>query len=58
MEDPAERRSFIGGEISDDEAIVDWSGKCRVDGIGGESIRLIDDMVRLVEAGTIRSQYR
>jgi len=45
--------SFIGGEISDDEAIVIGVENARVDGIGGESIRLIDDMVRLVEAGLI-----
>lgn len=45
--------SFFGGEISDDEAIVIGVEDAGVDGIGGESLRLVDDMVRLVESGLI-----
>ena len=45
--------TFVGGEISHDEAIVIGVAEGQVDGIGGESIRLIDDMARLVDEGLI-----
>ena len=47
------RATFVGGEISHDEAIVIGVAEGQVDGIGGESIRLIDDMARLVDEGLI-----
>lgn len=48
--------NFVGGEISHDEAIVIGVAQGQVDGIGGESIRLIDDMARLVEEGLIAEE--
>ena len=45
--------TFGGQEISDEEAIIIGVTQSRVDGIGGESIRLIDQMEELTEEGKI-----
>ena len=45
--------SFVGHEISTEEAIEIGVGQAKVDGIGGESIRLIDQIAVLVENGKI-----
>ena len=45
--------TFSGVEISDEEAIIIGVTQSRVDGIGGESIRLIDQMEELTEEGKI-----
>lgn len=45
--------SFVGREIKTEEAIVIGVGEAKVDGIGGESIRLIDQVADLVTAGKI-----
>jgi len=45
---------FIGHEISTDEAITIGVGDAKVDAIGGEAMRLIDDIARLVTAGEIQ----
>lgn len=48
--------SFVSGEISHDEAVVIGVQEGQVDGIGGESIRLIDDIARLVGEGLIEEE--
>lgn len=45
--------SFVGYEITQDEAIRIGIGEAKVDGVGGESMRLIDQVVDLVEEGKI-----
>lgn len=45
--------SLFGDEISEEEAIVIGVAQGKVDGIGGESIRLIDTMVDLIDQGRI-----
>ena len=45
--------SFVGGEISHDEAIVIGVAEGQVDGIGGESLRLVDDIAHLIADGLI-----
>ena len=44
---------MMGEEVSDEEAILIGITESRVDGIGGESIRLIDQMEELTNAGKI-----
>lgn len=48
--------TFVGGEISHDEAIVIGVAEGQVDGIGGESLRLVDDIARLVDEGLIEEE--
>lgn len=45
--------TMTGEEVSDEEAIIIGVTESRVDGIGGESIRLIDQMEELVGEGKI-----
>ena len=45
--------TMTGEEVSDEEAILIGVTQSRVDGIGGESIRLIDQMEELTGAGSI-----
>lgn len=45
--------TMTGEEVSDEEAIIIGVTQSRVDGIGGESIRLIDQMEELTNAGQI-----
>ena len=45
--------TMTGEEVSDEEAIIIGVTQSRVDGIGGESIRLIDQMEELTEEGKI-----
>ena len=45
--------TMTGNEVSDEEAIIIGVTQSRVDGIGGESIRLIDQMEELTEEGKI-----
>ena len=45
--------TMTGEEVSDEQAIVIGVTESRVDGIGGESIRLIDQMEALVNEGKI-----
>lgn len=45
--------SFVGYEISTQEAIVIGVGQAKVDAIGGESMRLIDQIADLVGEGRI-----
>ena len=45
--------TMTGQEVSDEEAIIIGITESRVDGIGGESIRLIDQMEELVNEGKI-----
>lgn len=45
--------SFVGREIKTEEAIEIGVGQAKVDGIGGESIRLIDQIADLVAKGKI-----
>ncbi len=45
--------SFVGYEISPEEAVAIGVGQAKVDAIGGESMRLIDQMVDLVAEGRI-----
>ena len=47
------RGTMLGEEVSDEEAIIIGITESRVDGIGGESIKLIDQMEELVEEGKI-----
>ena len=47
------RGTMMGEEVSDEEAILIGITESRVDGIGGESIRLIDQMEELTNAGKI-----
>ena len=47
------RGTMLGEEVSDEEAIIIGITESRVDGIGGESIRLIDQMEELVGDGKI-----
>lgn len=48
--------TMTGEEVSDEEAILIGITESRVDGIGGESIRLIDQMEELTNAGQIDEQ--
>ncbi len=45
--------TMTGEEVSDEEAIIIGVTQSRVDGIGGESIRLIDQMEEMTEEGKI-----
>lgn len=45
--------TMTGEEVSDEEAIIIGVTKSRVDGIGGESIRLIDQMEEMTADGKI-----
>ena len=45
--------TMTGEEISDEEAIIIGVTQSRVDGIGGESIRLIDQMEEMTDEGKI-----
>ena len=45
--------TMTGNEVSDEEAIIIGVTQSRVDGIGGESIRLIDQMEEMTEEGKI-----
>ena len=45
--------SLFGNEISEEEAVIIGVADAKVDGIGGESIRLIDTIVGLVDQGRI-----
>ena len=45
--------SLFGEEISEEDAVVIGVADAKVDGIGGESIRLIDTMVSLIDQGRI-----
>lgn len=45
--------TMTGEEVSDEEAIIIGVTQSRVDGIGGESIRLIDQMEELTQEGKI-----
>ena len=45
--------TMTGEEVSDEEAIIIGVTQSRVDGIGGESIRLIDQMEEMVGEGKI-----
>ena len=45
--------TMTGEEVSDKEAIIIGVTQSRVDGIGGESIRLIDQMEEMTEEGKI-----
>jgi beta-glucosidase len=45
--------SMFGDEISEEDAVVIGVADAKVDGIGGESIRLIDTMVDLIDQGRI-----
>ena len=45
--------TMTGQEVSDEEAIIIGITESRVDGIGGESIKLIDQMEELVDEGKI-----
>lgn len=45
--------TMTGEEVSDEEAILIGVTQSRVDGIGGESIRLIDQMEELTQEGKI-----
>ncbi len=47
------RGTMTGEEVSDEEAIIIGVTQSRVDGIGGESIRLIDQMEELTAEGKI-----
>ena len=47
------RGTMTGEEVSDEEAIIIGVTQSRVDGIGGESIRLIDQMEELTNEGKI-----
>ncbi len=47
------RGTMLGEEVSDEEAIIIGITESRVDGIGGESIKLIDQMEDLVGEGKI-----
>lgn len=47
------RGTMLGEEVSDEEAIIIGITESRVDGIGGESIKLIDQMEELVGEGKI-----
>ena len=47
------RGTMLGEEVSDEEAIIIGITESRVDGIGGESIRLIDQMEQLTGEGKI-----
>ncbi len=48
--------AFVGGEISHDEAVVIGVQGGQVDGIGGESLRLVDDIERLIQDGLIKEE--
>lgn len=48
--------TMTGEEVSDEEAILIGITESRVDGIGGESIRLIDQMEELTNDGKIDEQ--
>ena len=48
--------SFVGYEISTEEAVVIGVGDAKVDGIGGESMRLIDQIEELVQEGRIQEE--
>ena len=45
--------TMTGEEVSDEEAIIIGVTQSRVDGIGGESIRLIDQMEEMTQEGKI-----
>ncbi|MBR5111745.1 MAG: glycoside hydrolase family 3 C-terminal domain-containing protein [Clostridia bacterium] len=45
--------TMTGEEVSDEEAIIIGVTQSRVDGIGGESIRLIDQMEEMTDEGKI-----
>lgn len=45
--------SLFGNEISEEEAVIIGVADAKVDGIGGESIRLIDTIVDLIDKGSI-----
>ena len=47
------RGTMLGEEVSDEEAIIIGITESRVDGIGGESIRLIDQMEEMTDEGKI-----
>lgn len=48
--------SFVGYEISTEEAVAIGVGQAKVDAIGGESMRLIDQIADLVDEGRIAEE--
>ncbi len=48
--------TMTGNEVSDEEAIIIGVTQSRVDGIGGESIRLIDQMEEMTDEGKIAEE--
>jgi beta-glucosidase len=48
--------SLFGEGVSEEEAVIIGVADAKVDGIGGESIRLIDTMVNLMDKGSIPAE--